>query len=285
MENGTPAQTEHAGVHLCLPVYAPILDAYHQAFAPELQAMIIHLPLAPDHRVLDVACGDGIYACWIAAHIAPSGHVVGTDLSLDYLTLAQQRACPSSGAFNVSFVAGNAERLPFADDSFDFAWCAQSLYSLPQPISVLQEMRRVVRPEGIVAVLESDTLHHVLLPWPVKLELAIRQAELQAFAEETTAPKKFYMGRRLPRIFHAAQLEHSRLDIYAHTRHAPLCSAERTFAEFYLQDLQQRIRPYLEATTLQRLESLITPGSAAYLLDRPDLTIPCLDYVIWGMKS
>jgi SAM-dependent methyltransferase len=83
---------------LRLPAYAQMLGAYHRAFARELRAMLSELPLTPGHRVLDLACGDGSYARWMAPRIAPTGHVIAVDLSREYLTLAQHHACAGANA-------------------------------------------------------------------------------------------------------------------------------------------------------------------------------------------
>jgi hypothetical protein len=45
-----------------LPGYAPTLRAYHRAFERELRELIAGLPLRRDDRVLDLACGDGVYS-------------------------------------------------------------------------------------------------------------------------------------------------------------------------------------------------------------------------------
>ena len=49
-----------------LPGYAPTLLAYHRAFAEELREVVAGLPIRPGDRVLDLACGDGAYARWLA---------------------------------------------------------------------------------------------------------------------------------------------------------------------------------------------------------------------------
>jgi SAM-dependent methyltransferase len=80
------------------------------------------------------------------------------------------------------------DRLPFTDGSFDAVWCAQSPFSLREPVDAVTRMARAVKPGGLVAVLEDDTLHQVLLPWPVDVELAVRKAEWESFREEADHP-------------------------------------------------------------------------------------------------
>lgn len=269
---------------LVLPAYTQMLEAYHRAFARELRAMLGELPLARGHRVLDLACGDGSYARWMAPRIAPTGHVIAMDLSREYLTLAQHYACAGANALSIHPVAGDVQRLPFADQTFDVAWCAQSLYSLPEPGCVLQEMRRVVRRGGMVAVLENDPLHHLVLPWPVGLELDVRRAEWHSLAEAEAAPGKLEVGRRLYELFRQAGLEQCRLRTYASNRQAPLGADEHAFIEAYVQDLRRRVRPHLRAAVLRQFDRLLDPDSAFYLPRHSDFSFTCLDQVIWGVR-
>ena len=53
-----------------LPPYAAMLAAFHRGHAAELRAMIADLPLRPGDQVLDMACGDGAYTCWLAERVA-----------------------------------------------------------------------------------------------------------------------------------------------------------------------------------------------------------------------
>jgi ubiquinone/menaquinone biosynthesis C-methylase UbiE len=263
-----------------LPDYAPMLADYHRAFADELRAMVAALPVREGDRVLDVACGDGSYTGWLAERVGPRGRVTAIDASGAFLALARDAA--EGGP--VGLVAGSVERMPFADDSFDLVWCAQSLYSLPDPVSAVRAMRRVARPGGVVAVLENDTLHHLLLPWPVEVELAVRHAELVGFAEESDRPRKYYIGRRLGEVFREAGLVDLRTSTRATNREAPLGPAERAFLRKYLDDLRGRTTPHLQSGLRERFERLVDPGSDGYLLDRPGLTVTCIDHVVTGRK-
>ena len=72
-----------------LPGYAPTLLAYHRAFERELRELIAGLPLRPGDRVLDLACGDGVYAHWLAERLGEGGRVLAVDLSPAFLELAR----------------------------------------------------------------------------------------------------------------------------------------------------------------------------------------------------
>lgn len=260
-----------------LPDYAPSLSAFHAAFEGELRAMLAGLPIARGSRVLDVACGDGAYTRWLADLVGPGGLVVGLDASVAYLREARQEA-------GGRFVAATLERTPFAPGTFDAAWCAQSLYSLHDPVAAIRQVAGAVRPGGVVAVLEDDTLHQLLLPWPVEVELAVRRAELIDFVTDSDRPRKYYVGRRLVQVLRAAGLEGCRRRTWATDRQAPLDPATHAYLEAYLADLRERTAPHLEPSWRRRAEPYLDPGADEYLLAWPDLAVTIIDHVVWGVK-
>jgi SAM-dependent methyltransferase len=264
-----------------LPAYAEMLTAYHRAHAPELRAMLADLPLRPGDTVLDMACGDGIYSAWLAEHVAPHGSVVGVDIAPAFIQLARELTQSSPHSALIDFQQADIAALPFEDGTFDLVWCAQSMYSLPDPIAALRELRRVTRPGGAVAVFENDTLHHMVLPWPPELELAVRQAQLAAFADGESSDK-FYIGRDLCAAFHEAGLGSCRISSYTAVRHAALDEDERTYLRCYLQDLGERARPHMQPSARAAFDRLVDPASPQHLLDRPDFCVTYIDIVACG---
>ncbi len=268
-----------------LPAYAPMLAAYHRACADELRSIVAALPLRAGDHVLDMACGDGVYSVWLAEQVGPTGSVVGVDIAPAYLEAARERARLSSCATAISFQVGSIDGLPFPDDQFDLVWCAHSLYSLPDPIAALREMRRVVRPGGTVAILENDTLHHILLPWPAELELAVRKAQLEALEEQTRMTGKYYIGRNLCSTFDMAGLSQCSMTTYTINRRGPLSQDARAFLEGYLDDLCKRAQDQLEPAARQALAMLLDRESDVYLLDRADFFMSILEIVACGLKA
>src|SRR5690242_19356768 len=92
-----------------LPAYAPMLAAFQRAHAAELRRMLADLPLRPGDRVLDVACGEGVYTCWLAEHVAPDGLVNGVDLSAAYLARARARAAACRNSAIICFQKGTID--------------------------------------------------------------------------------------------------------------------------------------------------------------------------------
>ena len=109
--------------------------------------------LLPGQKVLDVGCGPGNITIDLARHV-PQGHVTGVDVAAAAIELATH--APREGVENVDFVLGDGYHLAFADDSFDVAYAHQVLQHTSDPVAVLTDMRRVLRPGGLLAVREAD---------------------------------------------------------------------------------------------------------------------------------
>jgi ubiquinone/menaquinone biosynthesis C-methylase UbiE len=110
--------------------------------------------LRPGMRVLDVGCGFGSITLGLAERIAP-GEIVGLDFQPSQIAQAQVLAA-SRGQRNVRFDVADVYQLPFPDASFDAAFANTVLMHLNQPVRALTEMRRVLRPGGIVGIRDCD---------------------------------------------------------------------------------------------------------------------------------
>lgn len=107
---------------------------------------------AAGDRVLDVACGTGDLAAAFHDQVGRPGRVVGVDFSRPMVHRARTKAQGASPA--PSYVAGDALHLPFADHAFDIASIGFGIRNVDDPAACLVEMARVVRPDGVVVVLE-----------------------------------------------------------------------------------------------------------------------------------
>ena len=105
-------------------------------------------------RLLDVGCGPGTLTCDLADRVAP-GTVDGMDAAADVVEAAAAEAA-ERGTSNVNFAVGDVYALEAADDTYDVVHAHQVLQHLTDPVAALREMRRVVRPDGVVAVRDSD---------------------------------------------------------------------------------------------------------------------------------
>ena len=106
-------------------------------------------------RVLEVAIGTGRNL----PHYPADTTIAGIELSPAMLAIARQRAAGLGR--DADLQEGDAERLPFADASFDTVVCALSLCTIPNPAAAIGEMNRVLVPAGRLLLLD-----HIASTWP-----------------------------------------------------------------------------------------------------------------------
>jgi SAM-dependent methyltransferase len=109
------------------------------------------LSLSPGDRVLDVACGTGNFTRGFARSVAPQGLAVGIDVSETMLARAVEDTA-KAGLDNVTFVRGDAQELPFRDESFDAVCCFAAFHLFADPMLALDHMTDALRPGGRIAL-------------------------------------------------------------------------------------------------------------------------------------
>ncbi len=118
---------------------------------PAQNLMLRMADLRPGERVLDVACGTGLVTFRAVDAVGSTGAVVATDLS-EVMVTSLRDATTRRGLANVTAERMDAEDLRLPDAGFDAALCALGLMYVPDPRKSIEEMLRVVRPGGRVAV-------------------------------------------------------------------------------------------------------------------------------------
>lgn len=268
-----------------MPEYASEMKYFHCAFAAELKAIVDALPLTPDMHVVDVGCGDGFYMELFASRLNEQGLVTGLDKNRAYLKIANRRLAKRHWLCGIQFIKGSWDDSAVPGGAADFVWSAQSLFSLPDPVAALKKMSSAVRPGGFVAVLENDTLHQLLLPWPPQLELAVRTAELAYLMEQQPSAEKYYVARRLPALFTEAGLEPLKVTLQCSSRQPPFGKHLTAFIQSYLERLAQRVGNRLDPTLALEFSRLTDRDSDSHLLRQPGATIGWLNTIAWGRRS
>lgn len=105
--------------------------------------------LDPGEDVLDLGCGAGLDSLVAAQMVGPEGSVTGIDMTPEMLAKARAGA-EALGLEHVRFVDGEAERLPFADGSFDVVISNGVIDLIPDKDAVFSQLHRVLRPGGRV---------------------------------------------------------------------------------------------------------------------------------------
>ncbi|GAA1794580.1 class I SAM-dependent methyltransferase [Luedemannella flava] len=135
-------------------------------------------------RVLEIAVGTGRNLPFYASDVA----LVGVDLSPAMLAIARERAAGLGRAADLR--ESDAERLGFADASFDTVVCALSLCSIPDPAAAIAEMKRVLVPGGTLLLVD-----HVASSWP-----PVRAAQWLLEQVTVRAAGEHFTRRQLPLV-------------------------------------------------------------------------------------
>jgi ubiquinone/menaquinone biosynthesis C-methylase UbiE len=137
-------------------------------------------------RVLDICCGTGaVLLAFAGCH--PDGTFIGCDFSYGMLNAARHK-----DPFNrVAFIQGNAASLPFADDIFHAVSCSHALYELKgaDRAKALNEMKRVVRKDGVVLIMEHEVPTRPVASFMFRLRLmAMGSADAKEFVNSGLKP-------------------------------------------------------------------------------------------------
>lgn len=163
--------------------------------------------IKPTDHILDVGCGPGTITSGFAG-FATQGSVVGVDISTEVLqkaqSLADQANASSTGPGSVTFKHGNVlDRLPFDDGTFDIVFASQVLGHIPLPdlpIKALSEMRRILKPGGILATRDAADSH----AYPRSLDLDRLFFEKQMLVLQNRKPTDDNVVTLMPKLFRKA---------------------------------------------------------------------------------
>ncbi len=122
--------------------------------APMRELGLHLLDAKPGEHVLEIGYGTGHCIAELADSVGPTGKVYGIDISIAMQLLANQLAKERGIADRVELRCGDAEQLPYEDDSIDglFMSFTLELFDTPEIPNVLAECFRVLKPEGRIVV-------------------------------------------------------------------------------------------------------------------------------------
>jgi SAM-dependent methyltransferase len=144
--------------------YQQFGDTNEALLAPAGQAMLDAAKLRPGERVLDVGCGFGTSTLEAAERVAPSGRVVGVDISGAMLQPARQRIA-AAGVDNVELLHADAQAYAFETGSFDVVISRFGMMFFEDPQAAFANLARTLRAGGrLVFVCPQDPLKN---PWVV----------------------------------------------------------------------------------------------------------------------
>jgi ubiquinone/menaquinone biosynthesis C-methylase UbiE len=268
-----------------LPAYDPLQSAFHEAFRDDLYRAIDALPIKPRMHVLDAPCGDGFYARRLAERLSPAGRLTLVDANPTYLGRVERALADAPPGVAVEVRPADVYSLPFPDAAFDLVWCGQSLISLEDNVRALRELYRVTRPGGRIAVLESDEFHHVLLPWPVDLELAVQRAVHKSSRRRYGSGSRLAPSRHLRRTLMDAGWKPTRKLTVPSDRTAPFRPAEAEFLTRHLEYLGRLVSADLAPADREQFDRFAGPGLPDAFVRKADMEMTCINTIHLARKT
>jgi demethylmenaquinone methyltransferase/2-methoxy-6-polyprenyl-1,4-benzoquinol methylase len=156
----------------------------------------------------------------LAETVGPAGHVTGLDLSRQLLDHAEETVREAGLSERITFQAGDVNQLPFDDNTFDWVWSADCVgYAPIEPLPLIRELARVVKPGGSVAILAWSS--EELLPGHPVLEARLKATTAGIAPFVAGKPAESHFLRALG-WFRDAGLEECTAHTLVGTAHAPL---------------------------------------------------------------
>lgn len=204
----------------------------------------------------------------LAEAIGPSGRVTGLDISSEFLDHGRKIVRRAGFSERISFQEGDVAKLPFDDHSFDWVWSADCIGYAPwEPLPLLQELARVVKPGGIVAL--AARFSEKLLPGYPQLEarLGATPVGLEPF-KLGKEPKKHFL--RALGWFHEAGFKECTADTLVSSVYAPLSDDVRNALVALFQMRWPGVGSELTSEDGAEYQRLCLPESPDFILNLPD---------------
>jgi len=235
---------------------------------PLLRSAIASLQLPRGSHGLDAGCGIGLPALLLAEVVGADGQITGVDTLPEVLAVGRQTAEQAGYGDRITFCEGDVSRLPFEDDSFDWAWSADCIgYPVGELRPQLMDLARVVRPGGCVIVLGWSS-QQVLPGYPL----------LEARLNATCSGYLPYLRGKSPELhflralreFRQAGLRDVRARTFVGDVQAPLSGGQRIALASLFEMLWGQPQPEVIAEDWLAYQRLCTPGSTDFILDGDD---------------
>ena len=261
--------------------YLDIASWIHGVTEPTIRSAIRALQLPAGSRGLDVGCGIGTHTLWLAEAMASEGHVTGVDISSEHLARANEIASKHKLAKRVSFQYGDMEALSFEDNTFDWAWTADTLWPVAgrDPLLMVKKLKRVVKPGGTFAVLFWSS--QKLLPGYPLLEARLNATCAANFPYTDDIQSAWHILRAMGWLQDAG-LSDIQVRTFVADIHPPLDDAAQRALAWIFQMLWGKTKPEVTPDDWSQFQRLCQSDSPDFIPNLPDYYAFITCSLFWG---
>ncbi|MCP4748800.1 MAG: methyltransferase domain-containing protein [Desulfobacteraceae bacterium] len=245
-----------------------------------LRAAIETLQLPPGSRGLDAGCGIGLQSLLLGDAVGLTGHVTGLDVSTEFLNRGEEIVKEAGLSERISFQEGDVANIPFDNETFDWAWSSDCIgYGSWEPLPLVKELARVVKPGGIVAI--SGWSSENLLPGYPQLEARLRSTSggIAPFIHGKN-PKTHFL--RALSWFRETGLKELDAKVFANSFHAPLSREIRNALVDLFNMRWPDVELELSSEDLSEFQRLRQPDSPDFILNLSDYYAFFTHTLFWG---
>jgi len=239
---------------------------------------LLNLPLAS--KGIDVGCGVGLQTLILAEQTGPEGKVTGLDIEPAFLNLGGKIIEEAGMSDQISFKEGSADNIPFEDNTFDWAWSSDCVGYAPwDPIPILKELKRVVKPSGVVALVAWSS--EQLLPGYPHMEALLKatSAGIAPFMKDKEPEKHFL---RATGWFRELGFKDIKADVFSAGAHAPLSPDFRKALISLFEMRWPGVEEELSEKEVAEFHRLCKPESPDFILNHPDYYAFFTYSMFWG---
>ena len=263
--------------------YSKHLLAVSPVRASIIRAAITALELPSGSCGLDAGCGIGHQCLQLLEAVGANGHVTGIDVISEFIEHGREIVKDSGHSEQISLHQGDIANLPFDDNSFDWAWSSDCVgYGPWEPLPLLKELKRVVRPGGIVAIAAWSS-ERLLPGYPLlEAQLGMTSVGLAPFVPGKNPTEHFL---RALGWFRELGFEGLRADVFSQSFHSPENDEMREALSYLFQSRWHGVESELNREDRAEFQRLCDPQSPDFILDHQDYYGFFTYSMFWGKTT